>query len=151
MYAWQMFVCIAGAGRVVGWREAERRSCADLRKQAGPADGRPGLWNRRGPQSAHHSGSHVANPVLLCPHWWGDSGERTSWAFPFFAFVLTYSLLLTPLLFLLNSLSGGHELGVQERQLQEKIASLLVFYYSGGKQQQQHTHIHWYTLHPPEP
>lgn len=57
---------------------------------------------------------------------------RAELLFIFFISMCLYFLFLTVLLFLLNSLSGGHELGVQERQLQEKIASLLVFCYSGG-------------------
>ena len=89
MFNEQMFVCVAGARWVVGWREAERRPCTDLCEQAGFADSRPGLRDRRGSQSAHHPGSHVADPVLLRPHWRGDSGERTSWVF-FFSFFLSF-------------------------------------------------------------
>lgn len=71
-------LCATGAGWVVGWREAERSSCADLCKQAGPADSRPSLRDRRGSQPAHHPRSHVADPVLLRPHRRGDSGEHMS-------------------------------------------------------------------------
>lgn len=72
----QMCVFVAGAGGAVGRGEAERRSCADLCKQAGPADGGSSLGDRRGTQSAHHPRSDVADPVLLRSHRRGDSGEQ---------------------------------------------------------------------------
>ena len=70
--------CSPGAGRAAGRGEAERRSSADLRQQAGPADRRPRVRDRRRPQPAHHPGPRVADPVLLCPHGRGDPGECCS-------------------------------------------------------------------------
>lgn len=137
-------LCATGAGWVVGWREAERSSCADLCKQAGPADSRPSLRDRRGSQPAHHPRSHVADPVLLRPHRRGDSGEHMSCVvFFYFCFYVPFFSSSHVLLSLLNLLSGGYELGLQVCQLQEKIASLLVIYYSGGRAA--HTHTHTYT------
>lgn len=74
-------------------------------------------------------------------------GSRWAYKLSFFLFIFMphYSPLLTTLLFFLNSLSGGHELGLQERQLQEKIASLLVFFYSGGTAAAAAAHTHTLT------
>lgn len=67
-------VGLSGAGWAVGGGEAERRSRADLCKQAGLADGCAGFRDRRGSQPAHHPRPHLANPVVLCSHRGGDPG-----------------------------------------------------------------------------
>lgn len=86
--------------------------------------------------------------IQSCSALTGEGIQVSIWAVLFFltfVFMCRFSSSSHVLLSLLNLLSGGYELGLQVCQLQEKIASLLVIYYSGGTAAHTHTHTPTYT------
>lgn len=74
-------VC-SGAGGAAGRGEAERGPGPHLRQQAGPADGRPCLRDRRGAQPAHHPRPHLADPGVLRPLGRGHPGQHLDPSIP---------------------------------------------------------------------
>lgn len=130
-------LCPSGAGWVAGWGEAEWGSCADLRQQAGPADSRPRLRDRRGSQPAHHPGPHMADPGLLRPHWRGNSGEH-----------LHFVLLPLPNLVshASNSVSRKGWIGCARASTPRKNSFDCHLCKEEQLQQHTHTHIHRWTL-----
>lgn len=133
----------AGVVRATGWGETQWRTCFDLCQQARPADGGSGLWDRRGPEPAHHSGPHVANPILLRSYRRGSSSEFISLHYLFICFHLNeiyeenlqiasrqmIMYFIAPwnhiwhfyTMYFLHS--GWHELGLQECYCKEEVVA----------------------------